>query len=93
MPFFEIEQYETHVATILVEADTPAQALMKLFSGAVGKEIGSTVFLELNHDLGMPAEENLDITEKLRELGEEIANDDIIETIRSITEVDAPPPE
>lgn len=88
MPLYEIEQYELHLMKFHVEADSPAQAIECLFRGELEALDNSMEFVEIADDYGMPAEENRELAEQLRDL--DIDVDEVIPSIRSITEIENP---
>ena len=82
MPIFEIEQYEVHVQTYRVEADSEAEAIAKLFNGEADPVDNSLEYIEVCEDLGLPAEEYRELAEELRSLGESV-DEHVIPSIRS----------
>jgi len=89
MPKFEVEQYETWVRRCTVEADTRAQAIVKVRNGAADVQEGKATYLEAAEDLG----QSLDVLEvsptELKEAGlqENISWDDFLPTICSVREL------
>ena len=58
MPKYEIEQYELHVMRYRVEADSEAQAIVKLFQGEAEPVEQSQEYIEIADDYGLPADEH-----------------------------------
>lgn len=87
MPTYDIEQYELHAMTYRVEAESPADAIVKLFNGDAEPVDGSLEFIETPDDYGLSAEEGEyeDLAEALRDRG--VSLDDCIPGIRDIHEV------
>ena len=69
MPMFEIEQYEIHVQTYTVEADSEAEAIVKLLDGLAEPVDNSQEYVELAEDHGLPVDEHPALAEALRALG------------------------
>ena len=88
MVLFEVEQYELHVMTYNVEADNPAEAVVRLLQGH-GEPLSDTLeFIEPCHNLGMTADSVPDIAARLRQAGIALGGaDDLIPVIPSIREV------
>lgn len=86
MPTYQIEQYEIHVMTYRIEAQSEAEAIAQLFRGYALPVDDSLEYIEVYEDRGLPAEEHPKLVEELRAL--EIAVDDVIPSIRSIVEAD-----
>ena len=89
MPIYEIEQYEIHVQTYEVEADSEAQAIAKLFGGEAEPVDDSLEYIEVCEDLGLPVEEYPEIADQLRSLGVTV-DEAVIPSIRSIERVGYP---
>ena len=83
MPTSEIEQYEIHVQSFEVEANSEAEAIAKLFDGAAQAMDNSLAFVEVCEDRGLPAAEYRELADQLRSL-DVLVNDDVIPSIRSI---------
>ena len=88
VPRFEIKQYQTHVATIYVDAPTAAEAIELLYDNKIPAQPNVTEFLEINEDIGMPADENPALTKALRARSERI--DSHIPSIANITKIKKP---
>lgn len=88
MPLYEIEQYELHMMKFHVEANSPAEAIEQLFRGELEAIENSMEFVEIAEDYGLPAEEYRELAEELRDLDIEV--DEVIPSIRSITEIENP---
>jgi hypothetical protein len=87
MPIFEIEQYEVHLQTYRVEADSEAKAIAKLFNGEAHPVDNSLEYIEVCEDLGLPAEEYRELANELRSLGESV-DKHVIPSIRSVIRAD-----
>ena len=83
MPMFKIEQYEIHVQTYRVEADSEAQAITKLFNGEADPLDGSLEYVEICEDRGLPTEEHRELADQIRSLGVPV-DKHVIPSIRSI---------
>ena len=83
MPNFEIEQFELHAARYRVEADSEAEAIAKLFAGQAQPVDGSQVFIQVDDDLGLPADDFPELVRELIKLGV-TSIDDVIPSVRSI---------
>lgn len=88
MPVYEIEQYELHAMTYRVEADDPADAIVRLLDGEAEAVDNSMDFVEVADDRGMLVEDHPELADKLRTLGVPV-DDRIIPSIRSISEVES----
>ena len=86
MPTYEIEQYELHVQSFEVEANSEAEAIAKLFDGAAQTMDNSLAFVEVCEDRGLPAAEYRELADQLRSLNV-LVNDDVISSIRRIESV------
>jgi len=80
---YKIEQYEIHVQTYKVEADSEAEAIVKLFDADGEAVDGSLEHVEVCEDRGLPANEYEELVKELRSLGVSIG-EDVIPSIRSI---------
>jgi len=89
MPIYDIDQYELHVLTHRIEADSEADAVIKLFQGE--GEAVSFVFIGIANDHGMSLSENEALWDQLYDRGVIKSDDHIIPSIRSITEVRSGP--
>jgi len=86
---FEIEQYELHVMTYRVEADTPGEAVVKLLQGH-GEPLDDTLeFIEVCHDKGIAADSAPDLATHLRQAGIELGGGvvPLIPTVRECYQV------
>ena len=88
VPRFEIKQYQTHVATLFVDAPTAADAIQALYAGNIPTQDIVTEFLEVNEDIGMPDDENITLTKSLIAKGGRI--DSHIPSIAGITKIKKP---
>jgi hypothetical protein len=86
MPIYEIEQYELHTTKYRVEANSEGEAVAKLFAGGGEAVDQSQEMIEVVDDYGLPTDEFSELAEELRKLGVS-GIDDVIPSIRSITEV------
>jgi len=83
MSKFKVEQYETHVSTYIVEANSEAEAVFKCLNADDSTHV-RTKYLEINEDLGMPVDSNQEIADSLDAMGIPIGNV-IIPSIRSVS--------
>ena len=89
MPMYEIEQYELHVQKYLIEADSEAEAIAKLFNSEADPVDDSLEYVEICEDRGLPAEEYREIADQIRSLGVPV-DAAVIPSIRSIERVGSP---
>jgi hypothetical protein len=90
MPQYEIEQYELHVQKYLIEANSEAEAIVKLFNTEADPVDDSLEYVEICEDRsGLPAEEYRELADELRELGMPV-DEHVIPSIRSIERVESP---
>ena len=87
MPKYEIEQYEIHVASYRVEAESEAAAIPKLFEEELEPVDGSLEYVEVAEEIGLPVDEYRDFADDLRSLGVVIGHD-VIPSIRSIEAIE-----
>jgi hypothetical protein len=90
--FFDhvISQYELHAMRYRVEADSEAEAVVKLFDSE-GEPIGQSMeFIEVAEDYGLPVDEFPALAKALRDLDVSVG-DSIIPSIRSIDVVQPRP--
>jgi hypothetical protein len=87
MPMFEIEQYELHAQTFRVEAESEAEAIKRLLDGEAAPLDNSLELIEVANDFGLPLDEYRDLADELIRLGVRLP-DEVIPSIRSITEID-----
>lgn len=83
MPVYAIQQYELHVITYQVEADDPADAIVKLLDGEAEPRDNSQEYIEIADERGLFVSEHPELAAKLRTLGVPV-DDRIIPSIRSI---------
>ena len=88
MSSFEIEQYELHVLRYRVEADSEADAIVKLFQGEGDPIDDSLQFINISDDHGMSLSENPDLSSQLFDLGVVKSGENVIPSIRSIRQVE-----
>lgn len=88
MPTFEIEQYEIHVQTYRVEADSEANAIVKLLDGEAEPVDGSLDFIEVAEDVGLPVDDHRGLADELRGLGVPV-DEHVIPSIRSILSMES----
>ena len=86
MPMFEIEQFERHTSKYRVEAISEAEAIAKLFNSEAEPMDGSQVFIQVEDDYGLPAEDCPELVQDLRKLGV-TGIDDVIPSVRSIDKI------
>lgn len=87
MPTFEIEQYEIHTHTYRVEADSEADAIVKLLDGDAEPVDGSLDYIEVAADLGLPVDEHRRLADELRHSGVPV-DEHVIPSIRSISVIE-----
>jgi len=87
MPKFEIEQYEVHAQKYQVEADSEADAIVRLLDGAAEPVDDSLDYIEVAEDFGLSVDECRELAERLRELGVPVGQH-VIPSIRSISLID-----
>ena len=87
MPTYEIEQYEIHVQTYEVEAESEAEAIAKLFKGDAEPVDDSLEYVEVCEDRGLPAEEHRELADQLRAMGITV-DEAVIPSIRSVVRAD-----
>ncbi len=83
MPMFQIEQYEVHTQTYKVEADSEADAIVKILDGAAEPVDDSLDYIEVAEDLGLPVDECRELADQLRELGVPVG-EHVIPSIRAV---------
>lgn len=71
--------------TYRVEATNEAEAVARVLNGTALPVDDSLDFIEVADDFGLPAEENRELADALRDLGIQV--DEVIPSIRSIEEV------
>ncbi len=86
MPTYQIEQYELHAMKYRVEADSQAEAVVKLFDGEAEPVEQSQEFIEVADNYGMPGEDFPKLAAALKDRGMHV-DEDIIPSIRSIAKV------
>jgi hypothetical protein len=89
MPRYEVEQYETHVQTCRVTADSEAEAIAKVLNDNDLTRVGPPEYLETNMDLGLSAAENQELVKELGKL-RVYTHYDTIPSIRSVIEIKEP---
>lgn len=89
MPTYEVEQYEIHTHTYRIEADSEAEAIVKLLDGEVEPVDGSLDFIEVAEDVGLPVDEYRELADELRELGVPV-DEHVIPSIRAVTVIRSP---
>jgi hypothetical protein len=86
MAIYEIQQLENHVKRYRVEADSKAEAIVKLFDGEAVFVDCMPELVDLCDDRGLPADDFRELAEELRKLGI-MTNEPFIPSIISIEEV------
>lgn len=89
MTTFEIEQYEIHAQTYRVEADSEADAIVRLLDGDAEPVDDTLIYIEISEDLGLPVDEYRELTNQLRGLGVPV-DGHVVPSIRAIRIVDTP---
>ena len=84
---FEIEQYEVHVQRYRVEANSGAEAIVRLYQGEADPIDNSLEYVEVADEYGLPLDQNQELAEQLRNLGI-IVGEHIIPSIRTIEKVE-----
>ena len=79
---FEIKEYELHVTTYEVEAQSVAEAIKRLFNGD-GDAIDVSEYVGTCEQIGMPLEGNPQLAEELRKLGVQVPGS-IVPSIRTV---------
>ncbi|MCZ2342635.1 MAG: hypothetical protein LC104_12715 [Bacteroidales bacterium] len=87
MPVYEIEQYELHTMTYRVEADDPAEAIVKVLDGEADPVDNSQEYIEIADERGLLVADHPELAEKLRVQGVPV-DDRIIPSIRSVSVVE-----
>lgn len=87
MPVYEIEQYELHTMTYRVEADDPAEAIVKLLDGEADPVDNSQEYIEIADERGLLVADHPELAEKLRAQGVPV-DDQIIPSIRSVSMIE-----
>lgn len=87
MPIYEIEQYELHTTTYQVEADDPAEAIVKLLDGEADPVDNSQEYIEIADERGLLVADHPELAEKLRAQGVPV-EDQIIPSIRSVSMIE-----
>ena len=87
MPLFEIEQYELHVMSYRIEAETPAYAIVKLLDCEAEPVDNSQEYIEIADERGLLVADHPDLAAKLRTLGVPV-DDRIIPSIRCVSVVE-----
>jgi len=88
MPTYEVEQYELHITKYRVQAENEADAIVKLLDGEAEAVDNSGEYVEIADDYGLPADEDQELADQLRNLG--VPVDEVIPSIRSVVQVDDP---
>ena len=89
MPIFEIEQYEIHAQTYQVEADSEADAIVKLLDGDAEPVDDTLVYIEIAEDLGLPVDECWELADQIRDLGVPV-DGHVIPSIRAVKVIETP---
>ena len=87
MEMYEIEQYEVHTMTYRVQAETPAEAIVKLLDGEAIPSGKPDEFIEVADDRGIPADRCQELAEELRQMG--VPVEGVIPSIRSVNVLDS----
>lgn len=88
MPIYRIEQYELYAQTYEVDAPSPAAALDRVLNGRVDAGDDAPDYIDVCDTMGMPLEQNVDLVNQLRDMGHMIGHTGIVDSIRSIEEVE-----
>ena len=87
MPKYEIEQYEIHTTKYRVEANSEAEAIVKVFDGEAEPVNDSLEYVEIAEDIGLPVDEYRDLAEELWSMGVPV-DEHLIPSIRSVEEIE-----
>lgn len=83
MPVYQIEQYELHTLKYRIEADDPAEAIVKVLDGEAERVDNSHEYVEIAEERGLFVADHPELAAKLRTLGVPV-DDRLIPSIRSI---------
>ncbi|MCB9951414.1 MAG: hypothetical protein H6824_10575 [Planctomycetaceae bacterium] len=86
MPRYEIEQYELHVMTFRIDANDPADAIVRLLDGEAEPVDNTQEYVEIAEECGLLVDDYPELASELRELGVPV-DDRLIPSIRSVSEV------
>ena len=86
MPEYEIEQYEIHVSKYRVEAESEAEAIVRVLGGRGEPVDNSQEYVETCEDRGLSTSEHRELAEQLRALG--VPVDEVVPSIRSVIRVE-----
>ena len=86
---YEIEQYEVHAQTYRVEADSEADAIVKLLDGEAESVDDTLDYIEIAEDLGLHVDEHRRLADQLGHLGVPV-DGHVIPSIRTIRCIEAP---
>lgn len=89
MPTYEIEQYELHAQTFHVAADSPAQAIIKLWAGQAAAVDNTLELIAIPADeFGLSVDDNPELAAELWRLEAIRGAADCIPGIRSVELID-----
>lgn len=87
MARFRIEQYEVHTQTYEVDADSPGEAIVKVFNGVADTVDNTLKYIEVDEERGMPlhnlSREDVDY---INDAGYSV--DGYVNSVRSVCEAD-----
>lgn len=88
MPTYEVERYELYVQRYRIEADSEADAVVRVYRGESDPIEGSLTFVEVGNDHGMSISEAMALGQTLWEFGWIDTADLVIPSIRSIRQME-----
>ena len=88
MPTYEVERYELYVQRHRIEADSEADAIVRVYRGEAEPIEGSLQFVEVGNDHGMSVGDAMALGQVLWETGWIDTADLVIPSIRSIRQVE-----
>ncbi len=87
MPEYEIEQYELHVMEYRVQAESEAEAIVRLLDGEAEAVDNGLEYIEVAEDFGLPVGEHRQLASQLTARGVPVG-EHVIPSIRSVEQVE-----
>jgi hypothetical protein len=87
MPEYEIEQYELHVMKYRVQAESEAEAIVRLLDGEADAVDNGLEYIEVAEDFGLPVDEHRELAAQLTASGVPVG-EHVIPSIRSVEQVE-----
>ena len=87
MPEYEIEQYELHVMKYRVQAESEAEAIVRLLDGEAEAVDNGLEYIEVAEDFGLPVDEHRQLASQLTACGVPVG-EHVIPSIRSVEQVE-----